>query len=134
MKKLLLTFAVIVLCTASFAQTITETTSSSKQTYVYCELVGVSNFLGTKVTVNIDFGQSKGFFEDTRLKDSKGELIKFNSMVDAMNFMGFAGWEFVQAYVVTTGNQSVYHWLLKNTGVATKDELKKSFDELKNKQ
>jgi len=34
-------------------------------------------------------------------------------MVDAMNFMGTLGWEFVQAYVVTESNQNVYHWLLK---------------------
>ena len=42
------------------------------------------------------------------------EIVKkFNSMVDAMNWMGSMGWEFVQAYVVTVGNQNVYHWLLK---------------------
>jgi len=34
-------------------------------------------------------------------------------MIDAMNFMGAKGWEFVQAYVVTVGKQNVYHWLLK---------------------
>ncbi len=33
-------------------------------------------------------------------------------MVDAMNYMGKRGWEFEQAYVVTIGNQNVYHWLL----------------------
>jgi hypothetical protein len=34
-------------------------------------------------------------------------------MVDALNYMGEKGWEFVQAYVVTISNQNVYHWLLK---------------------
>ena len=37
----------------------------------------------------------------------------FNSMVDGMNYMGKDGWEFVQAYTVTAGNQNVYRWLLK---------------------
>jgi hypothetical protein len=37
----------------------------------------------------------------------------FTSMVDAMNYMGKDGWEFVQAYVVTASNQNVYRWLLK---------------------
>ena len=33
-------------------------------------------------------------------------------MVDAMNYMGCLGWKFEQAYVVTVGQQNVYHWLL----------------------
>ena len=37
----------------------------------------------------------------------------FNSMVDGMNYMGKDGWEFVQAYIVTSNNQNVYRWLLK---------------------
>ena len=43
----------------------------------------------------------------------RGDPIKFNSMVDAMNYMGRIGWEFTQAYVITIGKQNVYHWLLK---------------------
>jgi hypothetical protein len=34
-------------------------------------------------------------------------------MVDALNYMGNNGWDFVQAYVVTNGQQNVYRWLLK---------------------
>lgn len=41
-------------------------------------------------------------------------------MVDAMNYMGKRGWEFEQAYVVTIGNQNVYHWLLSKE--ITQDE------------
>ena len=82
--------------------------------FVYCQLVGTSNFLQTKVTVQIDFGQARKFFErNKRLMDKNGKPIKFNSMVDAMNYMGRMGWEFTQAYVVTIGKQNVYHWLLK---------------------
>jgi len=81
--------------------------------YVYCELVGSSKFLSMKVSVSVDFGQESGFFRNTRMVDSAGNVIDFNSMVDAMNFFGEKGWEFVQAYVVTTGNQNVYRWLLK---------------------
>lgn len=47
------------------------------------------------------------------MKDENGKNIEFNSMVDAMNYFGKQGWEFVQAYAVTMGNQNVYHWLLK---------------------
>lgn len=82
--------------------------------FVYCQLVGTANFTMTKVTVEIDFGQARKVFErNKRLLDENGKPIKFNSMVDAMNYMGSMGWEFVQAYVVTVGNSNVYHWLLK---------------------
>ncbi|MEI6766964.1 MAG: hypothetical protein WCM76_15140 [Bacteroidota bacterium] len=82
--------------------------------YVYCELVGTAKFLSTKVTVSVDYGEEKSFFQDTRVRDEQtGKVAAFNSMVDALNYMGTKGWEFVQAYVVTTSNQNVYRWLLK---------------------
>lgn len=82
--------------------------------FVYCELVGTTNFAQTKVTVEIDFGQARKVFErNQRLLDEKGKPIKFNSMIDAMNYMGRMGWEFVQAYVATEGKSNVYHWILK---------------------
>lgn len=85
-----------------------------QKSYVYCELLGKGKLLSSKVTVDIDFGQSVSFWApDRRYRDENGKPVAFNSMVDAMNFMGSLGWEFVQAYVVTESNQNVYHWLLK---------------------
>lgn len=90
--------------------------TANAQGKVYCELLGTQKFLSTKVTVQVDFGQQTKFFSDNRLVDEKGEVIVFNSMVDAMNYMGTMGWEFEQAYVVTLGSgaggSNVYHWLL----------------------
>lgn len=85
-----------------------------QKSYVYCELLGRGKLLSSKVTVDIDFGQSVSFWApDRRYRDENGKPVAFNSMVDAMNFMGSLGWEFVQAYVVTESSQNVYHWLLK---------------------
>ena len=82
--------------------------------FIYCELLGQAKFLSSKINVDIDFGQSVSFWApDRRYKDENGKPVNFNSMVDAMNFMGTLGWEFVQAYIVTESNQNVYHWLLK---------------------
>lgn len=103
---------------------------------VYCELLGQSRFMSTKVNVSVDFGQETSFwkqYSDQFLVDENGEKIKFNSMVDAMNYMGRLGWEFEQAYVVTVGQQNVYHWLLSkeisdneeiNSGFVTKEKFK----------
>ena len=81
---------------------------------VYCELVGTGKLFSSKVTVNLDFGQKSSFWTGNKgiLVDDNGKPLDFNSMVDAMNFMGRLDWKFVQAYVVTTSNQNVYRWLL----------------------
>ena len=105
MKKL---FFLTALCgTLSFLH------AQSVPKFVYAEIVGESRFLSNKVTVSIDYGQATSFFENTKVRNEDGSNRKFNSMVDAMNYMGALGWEFQQAYVVTTSQQNVYHWLMR---------------------
>lgn len=95
----------------AYSQTENGTTKSA-----YAELLGYQKgIFSKKVTVSIDFGQKVSFWKqcsDDKIVDENGKDVVFNSMVDAMNFMGKRGWKFVQAYVVTEGNQNVYHWLL----------------------
>ncbi|MCK9612531.1 MAG: hypothetical protein WC401_00700 [Bacteroidales bacterium] len=72
--------------------------------------------MGTKVTVSVDYGEERSFFKDTRIIDeTTGKVKKFNSMIDALNYMASIGWEFVQAYAFSSGSSStpVYHYLLK---------------------
>ena len=92
----------------------------SSKNYAYCELLGQGKALSNKMKIQVDFGQKTNFWKggsDKILKGANGKAIEFNSMVDAMNYFGAQGWEFVQAYVVTegsmSGQQNVYHWLLK---------------------
>lgn len=110
MRKIVLILFIAFLQISAFAQ-------EPEYRTIYSELVGYSNLLGTKVTVEIDMGKSKGILglNTSFLVDEKGKPIKFNSMVDAMNYMGDKGWEFCQAYVVNSSNGGVYHWLLKQT-------------------
>lgn len=109
----------------------------------YCELVGQMKILTGKVSVSVDFGQ-QSYFKDNRLVDDKGEVMTFNSMVDAMNYMATLGWEFEQAYVVTigsgTGASNVYHWLLSKNSkegdstLRTKAIVKKEMKEEETKE
>lgn len=85
----------------------------SKPSYIYCEIVGTQKFLSPKVTVSIDYGQETSFWTDTRIKDDMGNVQTFNSMVDALNYLGRFGWEFAQAYTISHGDSDVYHWLLR---------------------
>ena len=106
MKKIILTIALMLLACIAL----------NAQSKVYCEILGKQQFLSKKVQVQVDFGQKTNLFADNPLVDEKGNVIEFNSMVDALNYMGTMGWEFEQAYAVTAvwGSTTliVYHWLL----------------------
>lgn len=108
------TLLIIILFVVAHAQTQAQILGADTVKYEYCELLGFEKFLSNKVTISVDFGQERKFWKDPRMKDEQtGKLKVFNSMVDGLNYMGENGWEFVQAYVVTIGQQNVYHWLLK---------------------
>ena len=109
MKRFLIAFVLLLAMVGAFAQ-------SQDENRVYCELVGSPGLFSSKVKVTIDFGQETSYWKgskDQQLVDADGNDIKFNSMVDAMNFMGKNGWKFVQAYTIGDGkNGYVYRWLL----------------------
>ena len=65
--------------------------ASAQGRKVYCELLGTQKFMSTKVTISVDFGQERKFFGDNRMVDENGNVQVFNSMVDAMNYMGSLG-------------------------------------------
>lgn len=96
---------------------------------VFCELLGHGKIFSTKVKVTVDFGQETNIWRqymDHYLVDENGDKIQFNSMVDAMNYMGGLGWEFEQAYVITIEGQNVYHWLLSKE-VSADEEIMEGF-------
>lgn len=113
MKKLfLLAVATVMSVSIANAQTLVESQKSepSRQSKVYCELLGTQKILSLKVNVEVDFGQNP--YTNSNLVDENGKKITFNSMIDAMNYMGNFGWEFESAYIITHGSINVYHWLL----------------------
>lgn len=81
----------------------------------YVQIKGTSKLLSSKINIELDFGQHNKYFKvkDTQLMDENDKLITLNSMVDALNFMTKYGYEFVQAYAFSVGNQNVYHYLLR---------------------
>ena len=80
----------------------------------YCELVATPRLLSSKVTIDIDYGDERSIWKDNRLKDENGKLKKFNTVIDAINYLGKNGWKLVNAFPVSTGNAPmVYHYLFK---------------------
>lgn len=93
---------------AAFAQT------DSTKVEQYCQIIATPRLLSNKVTIDIDFGEEKSFWADTRMRSYDGRLKKFNTIIDALNFMGKEGWIFVNAYPVRNGNNiDIYHYGFK---------------------
>ncbi len=117
MKKLLLAIACSVVALAAAAQ------SHPVPEFIYCKIIGSHKVLSSKVTVLIDFGQETSLFATNKLRGDDGKPIVFNSMIDAMNWMGADGWELVLAYVEadvsgssgSTSTTTTTHWVLKKS-------------------
>jgi len=113
MKKTLLILTMILGVIPAFCQE--KPTDSSSTKFNFCEIVVTSDLMKMKIKIEIDFGQQRNYPPDNLYKDSStGKPMVFNSIVDALNFMGKDGWEFVQEY--TEGDRQIgviYHFLLK---------------------
>lgn len=79
----------------------------------YCQVIATPRLLSNKVTIDIDFGEEKSFWRDSRLKTDAGTLKKFNTIIDALNYMGKEGWIFINAYPVHLGQTEIFHFAFK---------------------
>ena len=107
MKKV---FIIVFALSASFASLAQTDTTKIEQ---YCQIIATPRLLSNKVTINIDFGEEKSFWSENRLKTYDGKLKKFNTIIDALNFMGKEGWSFINAFPVSNGNIELYHFAFK---------------------
>lgn len=109
MKKILL----LVLVTSSLSAFAQDTTKVEQ----YCRLVAQNRMLSNKVAIDIDFGDERKLFSDNRLRDEEtGKLKKFNTVVDALNYMGSQGWILVNAFPVLDGtSNTTLHYYFKKS-------------------
>ena len=122
MKKILLIATFLVVSVAVWA---------GEPHQAYCEIVGTGNLTGTKVKIEIDFGQKvswTGQKSQRTLVDEQGKKMEFNSMMDAVNYLAQYGWTLHSTYAITEskgmgGNGSVYHYILTKT-VTSDEEVK----------
>ncbi len=107
MKKLLVIGSFLISTLISNAQ------ADSSKVEQYCQVIATPKLLSNKVTIDIDFGEEKSFWRDTRLKSDGGKIKKFNTIIDALNYMGKEGWVFINAYPVHLGETEIYHFAFK---------------------
>jgi hypothetical protein len=119
MKKVLIIMAML-LSGMAYSQTVNGI--SLKDLNVdYVMIVGQGKVFSNKVNVEIDFGQETSIWKggkEMKLLDENGKKVELNSMIDALNFMSTAGYEFIDAYAITVdngiaGKQNAYHWILR---------------------
>lgn len=115
MKKLLLIITFLI-GVSSYGQTINGVLLKDLDVE-YLQIVGTTKLMSTKLIITIDVGQKTKLFssntDETLLKDSDGQALVFNSMIDALNFMSSNGYDFVTSEVITVGSQNVYHYLMR---------------------
>ncbi len=81
----------------------------------YCEVTieTRSSFSSNKVVIKVDYGQQRNVWKQNWLKDKGGKPQKFNSPVDAINFMGKEGWKLVNAFGLGGGADSTHCYIFK---------------------
>ena len=97
MKHLILTLLIAIVSLSINAQSVTKTDDGKYS--VYCTVEGY-NFLGIgKVKVMLDMGYNSGQLNS--LYDDEGKKIKFNTMVQVLDYMAKRGWRLVSTYYVS---------------------------------
>lgn len=106
----------------------------------YCEVKGIEKSITSGLKIIFDFGESTSYniwgdlSSKLKFVDEKGKEIKFNSMIDAANYMVEKGWTFQQAYSSSYGGSPIIHWIFykdaenfetARKGIITKEEFEK---------
>lgn len=107
----------------------------------YCEIKGIEKGFSAGLKIIFDFGENPScniwgsLNSKQEFIDGNGKKMRFNSMVDAANYMVGNGWTFQQAYSSSYGGNPIIHWIFykeaespdkAREGIMTKEEFKKS--------
>ena len=115
MKKVLW----LIVCLMTMVVSVNAQSETNDTQETYCMIVGTQKFMSSKCTFTIDYGQSTRFLDGAtkmKLTDENGETIKFNSLMDACNYLGSLGWVLHNAYAMVDNKQGTcYHYVFKKT-------------------
>lgn len=115
MRVTIVTALFLVLGTYMNGQTVNDVPLSEIDVE-FIQIVGTKKLFSPRVNIDIEFGQMNKLFSanDTRIKDEEGNNLDFNSMIDALNFMSGHGYDYLDAYAISMGNNTnVYHFIMR---------------------
>ena len=110
MKRVFILMAFVVAVCCAQAQSVNQ---PGEKYPAYCSVKGY-NFWGVgKVKVQLDLGNKTSNFES--LLDENGKQIKFNTMMEVINYMAKRGWKLDQVCFFTEGmsNKNVANYIMK---------------------
>lgn len=112
--KFITTLSLLFVAAVSFAQTIDDLPLKDLKAE-YMTITGFTRIQLTKIVIDFDYGQKSRAIDSKQavVRDENEKKVKFESMVDALNFMSKNGYDFVQAYAFPLGEQGVMHYLLR---------------------
>lgn len=85
-----------------------------KKIEVFCDLISKKKFLGTEETIMINYGTRDSLWIDEKIYTliSK-DIKKYNSIIDALNYMGNEGWKTINTYSTSQNSHTIEHYILK---------------------
>lgn len=110
---LIFTLSVSVMAFPAYSQTI-DGTPIDEIEGPYLELVGTLKFMSLDYKILIDYGQETNRYvnRNSEVRDENGDLINFNSMVGALNFLSQYGYRLIE--VNQMENSEYQRYLLYN--------------------
>lgn len=115
MKEGLLVLAFVVSGLFVNAQVFVKNVNINKLRNVkYIEISQVNTPFTRKVRIKINYGQRKRSNKHTLLRSGlRGKFMKFNGMIDALNYLDSMGWEYMDSYTLQDGDQFVSRMVLR---------------------
>jgi len=101
LKKLFVIGLMMFLGNNVFSQVYVNGVDINKTGAVYMQLTAVNTSimgLKSKYQVYVDYGQKTKALKGYMITDADGNVIKFNSPMDALNYLYEHGWEYVDGY------------------------------------
>ncbi|MEO8854977.1 MAG: hypothetical protein ABI359_14430 [Ginsengibacter sp.] len=111
-KPFLLAF-IFLITTTIYAQ------SDTTKVEQYCELFANPVLFSKNLLIDANFGVARKFWSDDKIKEETNKLKKFNSLIDAMNYLGAQGWKYVNCLRTEKDD---YHYIFRKEFL--KSELK----------
>tara|TARA_Y100001968_G_scaffold46040_1_gene36153 strand:+ start:992 stop:1402 length:411 start_codon:yes stop_codon:yes gene_type:complete len=81
---------------------------------VFCDLIAKTKFLGTEQKIMINYGNRDSLWIDKKIYTLMAkDLKKYNSIIDALNYMGSEGWKTINTYSSSQNSYTIQHYILK---------------------
>ena len=88
----------------------------NKTIEVFCDLIATKKFLSTDVSIQINYGNRDSLWIDKTIYTLlASELKQYNTILDALNYMGNEGWQTINSYSASYNSYIVEHYILKKT-------------------